>query len=273
MKRVLRTAILAGPILLLIQAVAAGVLLRSIPAPQGGSLGLALVSTLSTALVLVGLGLRLDVRGVRRVGILGLVAAGIPLINLLEALFFSLDIPPEPLGALFLNALVVGVLFALALEGLLGPACAAGTRPSPSRPAGGWAIRIGACALLYVVFYFAAGYWVWPFVRSFYEARPMPDSRLVILMQIFRGLVFTSVALALARFLAASRAGAALAVGLTFSLIGGVLPLLLPNPYMPDFIRFPHMIETSVSNFLFGCLAGWLLGRSEAAPSPVSAAA
>jgi hypothetical protein len=50
----------------------------------------------------------------------------------------------------------------------------------------------------------------------------------------------------------------ALAIGVTFALLGNV-QLLLPNPYMPEPVRMAHLLETASSNFLFGLLVGWLM--------------
>jgi hypothetical protein len=50
----------------------------------------------------------------------------------------------------------------------------------------------------------------------------------------------------------------ALAVGVTFSVLMNAL-LLLPNPYMPEPVRMAHLVETALSNFLFGLLVGGLL--------------
>ena len=121
--------------------------------------------------------------------------------------------------------------------------------------------------------YVAAGLCAWPFVRTFYVGRLMRDNRLVLAMQLFRELVFTSIALVLGRFLALSRAALPWPLAWTFSLLGGIIPLMLPNPYMPDFIRLPHLIEVGVSNFLFGCLAAWLLARGGGRTREASATA
>jgi hypothetical protein len=40
--------------------------------------------------------------------------------------------------------------------------------------------------------------------------------------------------------------------------IGGLAPLVVPNPLMPDAIRYAHMVEVVCSNLVFGGLAGWL---------------
>jgi hypothetical protein len=48
--------------------------------------------------------------------------------------------------------------------------------------------------------------------------------------------------------------------GTALSIFGG-LGLIVPNPFMPDFIRWPHLVEVGVSNFVYGCFVGWLLSR------------
>jgi hypothetical protein len=40
--------------------------------------------------------------------------------------------------------------------------------------------------------------------------------------------------------------------------------LLLPNPYMPEAVARTHLVETLLSNFIFGCIVGWLLSRHRA---------
>jgi hypothetical protein len=51
-------------------------------------------------------------------------------------------------------------------------------------------------------------------------------------------------------------------MGLVYGVVGGIAPLLPDNPYMPADIRFYHGIETSVSNFLFGLIVGYLFTRA-----------
>ena len=40
--------------------------------------------------------------------------------------------------------------------------------------------------------------------------------------------------------------------------LGGVAPLLVPNPFLPDAVRWAHMIEIGASNAIFGWLIGWI---------------
>jgi hypothetical protein len=49
----------------------------------------------------------------------------------------------------------------------------------------------------------------------------------------------------------------------------GLAPLLVPNPLMPDAIRYAHMVEVVCSNLVFGGIAGWLLSpRRAILPAP-----
>jgi hypothetical protein len=262
MKRLIALVVLAPVVLFVIEAVTGVVLLPAMaPSNEDGGMSRVVLSITLTALVLAGVAARLAVRGLPRIAILFLLGGVIPANNLVEALFFRLDIPRDVLGALFLQALAVGLLFGLLLDRLAGPPALARGGDDRARSAASWLGRIAACDAIYIVLYMGAGMLVWPFVRHFYEGR-VPPTLQVILMQVFRGLVFTGIAFVLARTLALSRVTAAVVVGLTLSLLGGVLPLLVPNPFMPADVRWAHMVEVGVSNFVFGLLAAGLLGPS-----------
>ena len=77
-------------------------------------------------------------------------------------------------------------------------------------------------------------------------------------LQIARGLVWGALAWLLARSLSGPDWKAALLVGLAFA--GLMAPVLLfPNPAMPWPVRWVHMVEIGVSNFLFGLIAAFVL--------------
>jgi hypothetical protein len=65
-----------------------------------------------------------------------------------------------------------------------------------------------------------------------------------------------------------SRWRAALAVGLLIWVVGGVSPLLVPNPFMGTTLRLIHIIEILTQNASLGITAVLLLR-----PKPVSHAA
>jgi hypothetical protein len=255
--------VLAPFLLLVVQGLTAAIVLPHITPPPEGGMGLAVVATAVTALLLAALALGMTIQGPYRVAALWLAAGAIPLNNLVEAFFFPLQIPRAELGALAVHEAVSAALFAAILHLLAGPPAAPETgQPGAPRSLASWAARIVALDVLFVVLYLVAGLMVWPFVRHFYEGRQMPSPPLIFVLQIARGLVFTAIAAVLARSLRGPRVPNAVAVGLAFALLGGVLPLLAPNPYMPASIRWPHMVEVGVSYVIFGFVAAWLTRRS-----------
>jgi hypothetical protein len=65
-----------------------------------------------------------------------------------------------------------------------------------------------------------------------------------------------------------SRGRAILFLGAAYSILGGIAPLLLPNPLMPGPIRLAHGFEVGISDFIFGALVGWTLAaQSKVAPA------
>jgi hypothetical protein len=233
-----------------------------------GGLGFVLLSNALTASLLVWIARRLRVRGLARAVVLWAIWGGIQAISLIELLVFDIGVPRGDLPWLALHSLAVSACLALFL-GLAFPAeaRAGGAPPAAAPPSVWW--RLAASGLAYVVLYFAAGMLAYPYVREFYEARPMPAMGTLLVVQPVRGLAFGAIVLLVVRQIRASRFGAAVAAGSTISILGGVAPLLIPNPYLPDAVRYAHLPEVGVSNFLFGLLAGWLL----AAPRHQTAAA
>jgi len=91
---------------------------------------------------------------------------------------------------------------------------------------------------------------------------------IVALQLLIRGPVFVLLCLALMRMLNLSRVSGALAVGIVFTLLSGVAPLLMPNPVFPDSVRWVHFCEVTSENFLFGAIVAWLWGPQKlAAPA------
>ena len=123
-----------------------------------------------------------------------------------------------------------------------------------------------------MILYFSFGYFIaWrnPAVREYYGGTDpggllaqmrsvVRDTPWLVPFQIFRGLCWAAIALPMVRMLKGDWRETALAIGVTFALLGNV-QLLLPNPYMPEPVRMAHLLETASSNFLFGLLVGWLM--------------
>lgn len=83
---------------------------------------------------------------------------------------------------------------------------------------------------------------------------------MVALQLCIRGSAFVLICLGLAWMLGLPRGiKGTLAVGLVFTLVSGVAPLLMPNPFFPDSVRV-HFWAVSSENFVFGAIVAWLWG-------------
>jgi len=271
MLRQVLVVLIGGLAYSVLQGIIGGLLLSKVPPPPADAGPFFLASSILAVALGVIVARRLPWRGWRRVAALFAISWGMQANNLAEAVFFSLDIPRGVLPLLFANSFGAAIAFAAVVD-RLSPAATPANPPAEPRTPGSWIARIAACDLGYVVAYMTAGMAVWPFVQWFYSTRPLPDGRLVIAMQLLRGLVFTAIVALLARTLVLARTGRAVLAGLTLAVLGGVVPLLPPNPFMPAGIRFPHMIEVGVSNLLWGFGAALLLSASARRDSPAAAA-
>jgi hypothetical protein len=269
----------AGASLVVIQGLAFGVTTAAF-GPSGvelppGSLGWVLLSNLVTAVALTWLARRSTLSGAALVGLLALMLFSISTFNgMIEALFFHVFGPRDFARYVLqgaLTALAVSVVVAL----LRGRARPPGAGPVPSAPGGGAAgarfWRLAGADLLYLACYLGAGTVIYPWVREFYQARDQPAQALVAAVQLFlRGPIYIALMLLLVRTVDGDRRDKAILAGATLSLLGGVAPLLIPNPYFPDTVRWAHFFEVGISNFVYGAAATWLLTPP---PRPVAALA
>lgn len=141
--------------------------------------------------------------------------------------------------------------------------------PLQRKSAGSMVWRFAVSDLAYVFLYFAAGMVILPYVRDFYATQAVPPPGTIAALQLLvRGPVFVALCLLLVRMIGLSRLTGALMVGLAFTLLSGVAPLLMPNPFFPDAVRWVHFAEVTSSNFVFGAIVGLLWGpRKSAAES------
>ncbi len=138
--------------------------------------------------------------------------------------------------------------------------------------------KLTAIALLYVAVYMFFGYfiaWQFPALREFYSgsteivgffqqwANTIKADPTLLLVQIFRGYLWAGLALVATRTIGTGRGWESLTiVGLLMS-VGLSFQILLPNPYMPDAVRYGHFPELFVENFLFGVIAALLFTRAK----------
>jgi hypothetical protein len=256
--------------LLVIQGLAHSVIPgRRVAPPAAGGLGWILASNLLVALVLTHLAARLELEGGRLWGALFLVQYGIQFNNLIEAAVFPLFIPARELARLFGTALAASLVFTLLLTwraraGSWQPSVEHGSSAAEREPrfsrGATFARRWAVGAVAYVAVYFAAGMIAYPYVRELYAGRPMPGVLPLALLQLARGSLFMAILLPVVRRVAVDRLPLALKAGATLSVVGGIAPLLIPNPYFPDAVRWAHLVEVGLSNFLYGFLVARLLG-------------
>lgn len=180
--------------------------------------------------------------------------------NTLDEALFYVGLPVSMVMGGLVIGLMSGAAVAVVLVGLMGKMTPAGQQtalPRAARPVGAWLWRLVVGDLAYVFLYFAAGLCVIPFTRNFYAQFTLPSPGAILLMQVFRGLLYIGAVLPLARLIP-ERRRAAIALGLALSILGGAVPLLPDNALMPPNIRLAHSIEIGVSNFIFGVILAYL---------------
>ncbi len=149
-------------------------------------------------------------------------------------------------------------------------------RSTLKMPVKQWVFKLVAIALLYIVLYWGAGYfiaWQNPELRAFYGS---PGAILPFLehlnnvlasdpglfpFQALRAMLWTLCAIPVIWGSKLKVWGTAVLVGLLFT-VPQVLGLTLENPLMPSAsVRLSHLIEGLASNIVFGMLVVWLLHR------------
>ncbi len=235
-----------------------------------------LLSNAATVAALSVAAARTDWRGWR----LGVAVAAFPpaifFINLIEGVVFLTNLDVQ-WARLFLFTLVSAALTVPVWMLLFGR----GKDVSPghyhpfqaqSRAERAWKFVISNVA--YVFLYFAAGTIIFPYVKDFYATQHLPSTVNLVALQFFvRGPMLIFLCLALVRMLGLPRLSGAFTVGVVFTILTGVAPLLIPNPYFPDIVRWVHLCEVTSSNFVFAIIVAWLWGSPARAKALVAMAA
>ena len=174
--------------------------------------------------------------------------------NLLEAVVYGVLSLPQALVAAVPAAIIFTILSPVAV--LLAGRWKNGSEAEPGT--GLMPAKLLIVVAAYELLYWTAGTLVYPYIAHFYAAKTIPPVYEIAGLQIVRSLIFLAAAYPLLR---RGLRAAPLVMGLVYGVIGGIAPLLPDNPYMPADIRFYHGVETSVSNFLFGLIVGYLFTR------------
>ena len=133
-----------------------------------------------------------------------------------------------------------------------------------SRPILGWIWRVAVGDILYLIFYIAAGLTlinVYPELMEFYNEKSPPPPELIFGTQLIRGILFNGTAILIGLTVNLSLHKKAVLIGLIFSILGGIAPLVLPSEEMPSYIRLGHGFEVGISNFLYGFILGYLMSQ------------
>ena len=139
----------------------------------------------------------------------------------------------------------------------------------------GWIWRILLGDLLYFVFAAIAGftlYALYPEFMEFYNDKMPPFILIIQTNLLIRGFVFVGIAILILKTLNLLSTKKTILIGLIFSIIGGIAPLIPPTEFMPGYVRLAHGFEVGISNFLYGVVLGYLLEQKNekgTAPSNV----
>jgi hypothetical protein len=196
----------------------------------------------------------------------------------IETWYFLTDLTvgPDVLPRLFLMGLPPAFVYIPIAVWVLGKGRAqtdAAPNPALTMPASQWIWKLAVIAVVYLVLYFSAGYfiaWQNPELRAFYgqpgDALPfwtqITSDPWLFAFQILRSLLWTLFTLPILRGSKVNTWWTALLVGLLLSVPQNI-GHTLPNPLIPiASVRLSHLIETASSTFVFGLVITWLLHRA-----------
>jgi len=194
----------------------------------------------------------------------------------------GISVSPALLPRLFVMGLPVALIYiplAVLLMGKMKAGSPAKVSLEAVEPLNYWVLRPALIALVYILLYWSAGYfiaWQNPELRAFYgspgEALPFwlhtfntfKDEPLLFPFQALRGLLWALFALPVIYGSKWGKTATALLVGFLFSIPQNI-GHLMENPLLPvASVRFSHMIETAASTFVFGVIVALLLYRKPA---------
>lgn len=191
------------------------------------------------------------------------------LINVTEALFFT-TAPPAELLAGSVTSAVGHAGLALLLAALFQPASMKGGLVSALREAlaqrrwVSWIWRFALAGVLYVPIYLFFGVIISPIVLPYYQQLDMgltvPGFDVILLLEIFRGLLAALTLFLLIAALRGSRRSAAFWVVLTLCVLGSWQPML-QAAWWPIPLRVTHGLEITADSIVQGLAITLLLWR------------
>jgi hypothetical protein len=221
--------------------------------------------------------LRSALSGWRLVGAVFLAYFGLGtfVIQIESVVFLPQHLPPGFVARLFATGALSGLLFAPAAVWILGRHKRVPTRgPAPTRARGAGWLRLTYLAAAYIAVYFLAGYFIAyrnPELIAYYDdtdagtflaqlSKIWGTAPWLFAFQALRGLLWVAFVMPFLLTFQGRRLELPLMIGCAYSV--WAVMLLAPNAYMPESIRMSHFVETTLSDFLFGCLVGAAFARS-----------
>ncbi len=175
----------------------------------------------------------------------------------IETLYFneSVHMPMIVIGQLVTQAAIIAAFVAVVGALLFRPQREDAVLPT------GLVWRIAAMAPIYVVLYYAAGFfiaWQSEAVRAYYSNGVHIAFLPTVVFQIFRGTLWALIALFIVTRLKGSLMQRALIMGVLFAVMTAA-QLLYPNPLMPWYVRQAHLLEVGSSEFVYGIIVTFVL--------------
>jgi hypothetical protein len=162
---------------------------------------------------------------------------------------------------LALTALVSNVIFVPLAIMVFGKWKKSIGTPSAQISFRGFYYKISLIAAIYVGLYFFFGYFVafqFSEVRDFYQNTSIQNDQITLgLIQFLRGILWVIVGLPLF-YLFDKKLHLVIASVLVYSIFSSIA-LILPNPLMPEAVRFGHFLEISSSMAVFGFIVPLIL--------------
>lgn len=128
-----------------------------------------------------------------------------------------------------------------------------------------WLGRALSVIFLYIVSYILAGILVQGTIAefmNFYQDK-IPPIDIILFTQVGRGFIFVLIVIFISKITQTSSLKGAILTGITFSILGAIAPLIVPNENMPQYIRIIHSFEVGISNFVFGGVAFYILHQKK----------
>jgi len=179
---------------------------------------------------------------------------------LIEAYIFNVTDRTETVSQIifgFIHSLIIAPLFVIIFDRWKGE----NNEPQfQKRSLWGWIWRVLVSILIYLFLYLLAGFTLqatYPQLHEFYAGK-IPTFQIMIGTQFLRAPIFFLVAIIIFKTLNRSNLTKAIYVGLFFAILGGIAPLIIPNPLMPTNIRLAHLFEVIPSNFALGFFLTYL---------------